>query len=184
MIISSEDNSSEELSDQPPKKPSKFPVKQIAIPKKPAKKDKKEHYFPAQKTVLPPVDSPLHGLSAFGPQPGASVTGGLLYHATPPKPAIRSPTKSPALQNFPRFETPISVNQVSVSEKAATTKLLLLIALCYKKNDISDSEKGNLKDLVISGNPLVFSALDVFEIDQDLEELVDTLKRICKLVFA
>ena len=43
------------------------------------------------------------------------------------------------------------------------------------------TEKGKLKDLVILRNEMVYAALEVFELDQDLGELVDTFKRICRL---
>jgi len=68
----------------------------------------------------------------------------------------------------------------STSGTSTTTKLLLLIALCYKKQYITVDEKSKLKDLALSHHELPNSALEVFEVDQDLEELADTFRRICK----
>jgi len=53
--------------------------------------------------------------------------------------------------------------------------------LIFKQGRISNEEKGKLKDLTLRKDGLVEAALEVFEIDQDLEEFVDTVKRICKL---
>jgi hypothetical protein len=53
--------------------------------------------------------------------------------------------------------------------------------LAFKKGNLTIQEKGKLKDLIIIGNDLLTSALEVFEIDQDFEELIDTFKRISKL---
>jgi hypothetical protein len=73
---------------------------------------------------------------------------------------------------------PTSTNYNS---KSTVTKLLLLVSLASKKGNLTIQEKGKLKDLIIMGNPLLTSALEVFEIDQDFEELIDTFKRISKL---
>jgi hypothetical protein len=76
--------------------------------------------------------------------------------------------------------TVVRVGGVPPNPATPTTKLLLLIALLSKKGMITDVEKGCLKDLTLSKDELVCSALEVFEIDQDLTELADTLRRICK----
>lgn len=65
-------------------------------------------------------------------------------------------------------------------EAPPTTKLLLLVTLCFKQGTITSDEKSTLKDLIIDRNEAVFAALEVFEIDQDLSELVDTFKRAVK----
>lgn len=65
-------------------------------------------------------------------------------------------------------------------EAPPTTKLLLLVTLCFKQGSITSDEKSALKDLIIDRNEAVFAALEVFEIDQDLSELVDTFKRAVK----
>jgi hypothetical protein len=65
-------------------------------------------------------------------------------------------------------------------EAPPTTKLLLLVSLTFKQGSITSDEKATLKDLIIERNEAVFGALEVFEIDQDLEELVDTFKRAVK----
>jgi len=77
-----------------------------------------------------------------------------------------------------------SISQTTSQEgstiNSPITKLLLLVSLAFKKGSISVEEKGKLKDHIITNNPLLLSALEVFEIDQDFEELIDTLKRVCK----
>ena len=65
-------------------------------------------------------------------------------------------------------------------EAPPTTKLLLLVTLCFKQGSITAEEKSTLKDLIIDRNEAVFAALEVFEIDEDLSELVDTFKRAVK----
>lgn len=80
-------------------------------------------------------------------------------------------------------KTSSSLQHPSGQEEEAppTTKLLLLIALCHKQGNISAEEKAVLKEMVIERNEAIFGALEVFGIDQDLEELVDTFKRIVKV---
>jgi len=101
--------------------------------------------------------------SRFGPQP----TGMPIVGLTPQQ-------KTLVLGQTQKGEQPAA--------RSTTTKLLLLVALCFKEGAITADEKGKLKDLIISGSELVFSSMEVFEIDQDLDELVDTFKRICRLV--
>lgn len=72
-------------------------------------------------------------------------------------------------------------SQEQSGEVRPTTKLLMLVALCFKQGAINAQEKGKLKDLIIAGNELIYSAVEVYLIDQDLDELVDTFKRICRL---
>eukprot|EP01121_Diplochlamys_sp_Union-15-3_P004173 TRINITY_DN1416_c0_g1_i7.p1 TRINITY_DN1416_c0_g1~~TRINITY_DN1416_c0_g1_i7.p1 ORF type:complete len:801 (+),score=218.27 TRINITY_DN1416_c0_g1_i7:736-3138(+) len=102
-----------------------------------------------------------------------------------------SPSKfAPKLQIGPQpSSAPLNTGK-TVSEPAPkprgdqparpTTRMLLLVALCFKEGAISAEEKGKLKDMIFSGNEYVYSAVEVFDIDQDLDELVDTFKRICK----
>jgi len=59
------------------------------------------------------------------------------------------------------------------------TKLLLLVSLAHKQNKIDSKEKGIIKDLILEKNETVYSALEVFEIDHDIEEFIDTVRRIC-----
>jgi hypothetical protein len=65
-------------------------------------------------------------------------------------------------------------------EAPPTTKLLLLVSLCYKQGSLSQDEKNTVKDLIIARNEAIYAALEVFEVDQDIEELVDTFKRVVK----
>jgi len=62
-----------------------------------------------------------------------------------------------------------------------TAKLLLLLALFHKQGKLSAADKGALKDRVLRQDALVTAALEVFEIDQDLDELLDTLRRLLAL---
>lgn len=62
-----------------------------------------------------------------------------------------------------------------------TSRALLLVALFAKQGKLSASEKALLKDRVLRNDALVVAALEVFDVDQDLEELCDTLRRIAAL---
>jgi hypothetical protein len=95
---------------------------------------------------------------------------------------------------YAQFLPPQQSNRVAVSHVSyvpclpldhvpsmqATSKLLLLIARIGREGKITAAQKNKLKDLVIARNATVISALEVFEFDSDLEELIDTLTRICK----
>jgi len=147
-------------------------------------------------SFYPPV------VSSFGPQPGQP------FSFTPEKkapsthiqvpPWMQTPDQvdnnrfaipSVTSQTRPDMSVPVVSSQVSQpglssapqGTQSSTTKLLLLIALTFKQGRISNEEKGRLKDLTLRKDGLVLAALEVFEIDQDLEEFVDTVKRICKL---
>lgn len=77
------------------------------------------------------------------------------------------------------LKNPSSLQHAGGQEEATpTTKLLILVSLCFKQGSISSEEKNTLKDLIIDRHEAVFAALEVFEIDQDLGELVDTFKRV------
>jgi len=90
-----------------------------------------------------------------------------------------APSVSSAAPQF--SHVPLPPSAVAQGTQSPPTKLLLLIALTFKQGRISNDEKGKLKDLTLGGHLLLVAALDVFEIDQDLDEWVDTVKRICKL---
>jgi hypothetical protein len=46
---------------------------------------------------------------------------------------------------------------------------------------ISENEKSRLKDLILSDDEKVVAALECYELDEDIEELLDTLYRVAKL---
>lgn len=125
-------------------------------------------------TASTPVTGPslpsVHGLSfpsiGFMPPQLPPIPG---YYALP------QPIPAPASATM--FGAPPPANPANTR---ASTKLLLLVALCFKQGTITSEEKGKLKDLVINGNTLLLSALDVFEIDQDLPEFIDTARRLCR----
>lgn len=165
----------------------------------------KQHTFDAG-GITPPQSPSLLAFSTFGhPEP---ITTPAVPSFALPQPATQpsQPTLSPPSFGQPAFSQPVSSSPLFSQPPAAalpsfagqaqptvirvagplptpatsTTKLLLLIALLSKKGLISGDEKGVLKDLTLSKNELVLSALEVFEIDQDLNELADTLRRVCK----
>eukprot|EP01130_Rhizamoeba_saxonica_P010233 TRINITY_DN418_c1_g1_i3.p1 TRINITY_DN418_c1_g1~~TRINITY_DN418_c1_g1_i3.p1 ORF type:complete len:752 (-),score=143.16 TRINITY_DN418_c1_g1_i3:80-2311(-) len=145
-------------------------------------------------------------LSSFGPQPGTQYG----YSEEPTSPSfvnqpsqhtfssLEEPTKKYAPEPTPASQhsfvnqekpqnTPAQFNLNDVVPQVpsninlkTTSKLLLLVSLCSKKGDITDSEKSKLKDLILERNELVHSALEVFEIDHDYYELTDTLRRVAK----
>lgn len=70
---------------------------------------------------------------------------------------------------------------VAIPPQSNVSKMLLLLARMGKEGLITSAEKGQLKDKVIARDYAVISALQVFEVDRDFNELADTLKRICRL---
>eukprot|EP01087_Luapelamoeba_hula_P016105 TRINITY_DN4921_c0_g1_i2.p1 TRINITY_DN4921_c0_g1~~TRINITY_DN4921_c0_g1_i2.p1 ORF type:complete len:694 (-),score=127.78 TRINITY_DN4921_c0_g1_i2:30-2111(-) len=58
------------------------------------------------------------------------------------------------------------------------SRALYLISLAYKQGDISMSEREKLKELFIQGSEIISAAVEVFDIDRDMLELVDTFKRL------
>jgi hypothetical protein len=105
---------------------------------------------------------------------GTSNTSSSVSQYTAPQPVQYSaPIVSQSMANYS--------SQEQSGEVRPTTKLLMLVALCFKQGAINAQEKGRLKDLIIAGNELIYSAVEVYLIDQDLDELVDTFKRICRL---
>ena len=53
-------------------------------------------------------------------------------------------------------------------------------ARLYTLGEISASQKGSLKDLILDQDKRVMAAVEVFELDHDVEEMLDTLLRIAK----
>jgi hypothetical protein len=65
--------------------------------------------------------------------------------------------------------------------QSPVTGLLVLVSMLFKSNRISAKEKSTLKDLIIAENYNVLCAYEVFQVDNDLDELADTLRRIVNL---
>jgi len=137
------------------------------------------------------IDTPSKGLAALGPQPGASF--GFTTAATPGQsfgfgvPTSPSPNISSVHQHQhqQQHQPPLSSIPPSSSVGAfssPTSRALLLLALFAKQGKLSSAEKGALKERVLRSDVLVNAAMEVFEIDQDLDELCDTLKRIAALL--
>ena len=73
-------------------------------------------------------------------------------------------------------ETPTEI----IQPRSDVSKLLLLVRQLHLDGLLSDHEKTAIKHLIIQRNSNVISALEVFEIERDMEELADSLKLICK----
>lgn len=75
-------------------------------------------------------------------------------------------------------ESASSVFSGTIPPQSYVSKLLLLIARMMKDQLITKEERAVLKDMVLTKNPMALSALEVFEVDNDYDELADTFKRI------
>lgn len=117
-------------------------------------------------------------------QPRASPSTFNIGGTTSSSSTVSQYTAQPVQYSAPTAQS-VSMASYSSHEQSGevrpTTKLLMLVALCFKQGAITAQEKGRLKDLIIAGHELIYSAVEVYLIDQDLDELVDTFKRICRL---
>jgi len=129
--------------------------------------------------------------SPFGPQPGSNINlkvkkekQEITEEYVPPSPSLGpQPGTSFIHQTTPgKFFPPQETGQSQQEKKTegSYTRLLLLISLLYKQGKIIDEEKSRLKDLTLEKNDMLYSALEVLEIDQDIEEFTDTCRRIVK----
>eukprot|EP01124_Arcella_intermedia_P019949 TRINITY_DN2731_c2_g1_i1.p1 TRINITY_DN2731_c2_g1~~TRINITY_DN2731_c2_g1_i1.p1 ORF type:complete len:192 (-),score=58.48 TRINITY_DN2731_c2_g1_i1:52-627(-) len=130
--------------------------------------------FPPTSTGFPVPPGPSIGL----PHPSFPSQA---FPGYPPQ-LFPYPMAHPALSSISQ-PPPLSTPQLppSAPTQSPITKLLLLLSLTFKQGKISTADKDTLKPLILQSNQLILSALEVFEIDQDLEEFIDTLKRICKI---
>jgi len=62
--------------------------------------------------------------------------------------------------------------------KTSTTKLLLSISELYKSGQINQDERAVLKNLALKHDKTIICALRAFEVDNDWEEFMDTLKKV------
>eukprot|EP01122_Echinamoeba_exundans_P015092 TRINITY_DN7025_c1_g1_i1.p1 TRINITY_DN7025_c1_g1~~TRINITY_DN7025_c1_g1_i1.p1 ORF type:complete len:798 (+),score=227.94 TRINITY_DN7025_c1_g1_i1:99-2492(+) len=123
--------------------------------------------------------------SEFGSQSVSSFGGhGYDVADTLARPSTQQPSQPMQTLQMPQFvsQPAVALQPRDDVEAKPTTKILLLLALLYKQGRLTADERGKLKDMVITRNEAVFAGLEVFELDQDLDELVDTLKRICRLL--
>lgn len=78
--------------------------------------------------------------------------------------------------------SPSNASKSSLSRRARYT-LALKAASCIAADKlISADEKSRLKDLILSDDKRVIAAIECYELDQDIEEMLDTLYRVAKLV--
>eukprot|EP01128_Nolandella_sp_AFSM9_P004727 TRINITY_DN2170_c0_g2_i1.p1 TRINITY_DN2170_c0_g2~~TRINITY_DN2170_c0_g2_i1.p1 ORF type:complete len:809 (-),score=217.66 TRINITY_DN2170_c0_g2_i1:6-2393(-) len=131
------------------------------------------------------------GLSAFGPQPGAAFNSPIKFgsqvrqtqpganFARPGQPAT-SGLGAPSLAPAPSATASASPAPDS-NFASRVSRALLLVSLLLRKNLLNIDQRGVIKDLIIAGNEVVFAALEVFEIDQDVNELADTWARVVRL---
>ena len=61
------------------------------------------------------------------------------------------------------------------------SRLLLLISLLFQAKKLNEQEKNRLKNLTLQKDERMIAALQTYEVDKNLDELTDTLKRICSV---
>lgn len=71
--------------------------------------------------------------------------------------------------------------KLALSQRARYTLALKATTRIAADNLISENEKSRLKDLILSDDEKVVAALECYELDEDIEELLDTLYRVAKL---
>jgi len=165
-------------------------------------------YVPATKTTAPvvqkkesvemfnppAVDPFVNDLSAFGLQPGSSSPSSFSYgqYATPPvrdtssvPPSYGSPYRpsSHAATTSTAYTTTshsTSSQPQQYDDMNTAARALYLISRCFKEGHISENDRRKLKELFIKGSEIITAAVEVYDIDRDLNELFDTLKRVAQ----
>jgi hypothetical protein len=66
------------------------------------------------------------------------------------------------------------------TQRARYTVLLKAASRIAADQLITLREKGRLKDLILSDDERVLAAMECFEMDHDVEEMLDTLYRLAK----
>ncbi|RLN79060.1 hypothetical protein BBJ28_00013978 [Nothophytophthora sp. Chile5] len=69
----------------------------------------------------------------------------------------------------------------TTSERARYALALKAASRIAADNLISADEKARLKDLILSDNVKIVAALESYELDEDIEEMLDTLYRVAKV---
>jgi len=116
-------------------------------------------------------------LADFGPQPGMSyveeITAGNANYA---------PSAGFAISDNRQHSVDLdSTFTRSSDESSSLSKMLLLISKIFKEGYISHNEKRIIKKGALEHNKLIESALECYEVDFDISECSDTLKKIIKL---
>lgn len=71
--------------------------------------------------------------------------------------------------------------KMALSRRARYTLALKAVSRLAADNLISQDEKSRLKDRILSDDDNVVAAVECYELDQDIEELLDTLFRVAKV---
>lgn len=69
----------------------------------------------------------------------------------------------------------------SLSQRARYALALKAASRIAADKLISAEEKARLKDLILSDDEKVVAALECYELDEDIEEMLDTLYRVAKV---
>jgi hypothetical protein len=70
------------------------------------------------------------------------------------------------------------------SNMSVVAKSLLLVSLLEKNGRLDSEEKSRLKELALREDKLFIAAMQVFEINADLEDAADTLRKILRMRYA
>lgn len=70
----------------------------------------------------------------------------------------------------------------ALSRRARYTLALKAASRIAADNLITQDEKSRLKDRILSDDEKVVAAIECYELDQDIEEMLDTLYRVAKIV--
>lgn len=137
-------------------------------------------------------------LSQFGPQPGgslyftmpspspasdASSAYGYYGGASPSQPAsvVEAPQASQPYGGASSYGTGSSSSGLPWEGKQVRdemTKALLLLGTLKRQHKINDEERAVLKRLAIEGSDVLLACVQVYEIENDDEDLVHTLQRL------
>jgi len=69
----------------------------------------------------------------------------------------------------------------SAKRRARYVLALKATALLFQAGKITDGMRSSLKDLVLDNDRRVFAAVELYEVDDDEDEMMDTLFRIAKI---
>ncbi|KAL6076304.1 Ankyrin [Balamuthia mandrillaris] len=124
--------------------------------------------------------------SAFGvtsASTSSSTTTGLGFNYAQPAPYNSSSfsSSSASANLFGQAAAALAAGHRTGEDLKGPTKILLLLSRAYKEGCINEVERRNLKDLFIRENEVLTAAAEVYEIDGDWDELVDTFQRIAQL---
>lgn len=72
-------------------------------------------------------------------------------------------------------------NKFVLSRRARYTLALKAASRIAADNLITQDEKSRLKDRILSDDEMVVAAIECYELDHDIEEMLDTLYRVAKM---